>query len=285
MLWVLYSLLSAFSWATADVFTKKLRVDDYTLLLSRFIFAAPFALPLLFLIKIPELNKTFWIVFFLWIPLEILLWVLYIKAIKISPISLVVPFLSFTPIFLILTSFIMLGELPSLIGAIGILFVVVGVYVLNFQDYKKGYLEPFRSIFKEKGCILMIIVAFIASITANQVKILLQNSSLLFFNIIYFPAIAIPLLILSFFLSKNNFKELKLNFKNLFPIGIFFALMIIFHNFAVRLVIVPYMISIKRTSSIFSVFYGHFLFKEKNIKERLIGSVIMLIGAGFIILG
>jgi drug/metabolite transporter (DMT)-like permease len=44
------------------------------------------------------------------------------------------------------------------------------------------------------------------------------------------------------------------------------------------------MISIKRTSSIFSVLYGHFLFKEKNIRERLIGAIIMLVGAALIIL-
>src|SRR3989338_7215807 len=95
---------------------------------------------------------------------------------------------------------------------------------------------------------------------------------------------AISLLIISFFASKRGIVQLKSNFWELFPIGLFFGLMVIFHNFAIRLVIVPYMISIKRTSSIFSVLYGWILFKEKNIKVRLIGAVIMLIGAGLIIL-
>mgnify|MGYP000474666247 CR=1 FL=1 len=58
----------------------------------------------------------------------------------------------------------------------------------------------------------------------------------------------------------------------------------IFNFLAVQLVIVPYMISIKRTSSIFGFLYGKFVFKEKNIKERLTGALIMLIGAGLIIL-
>ena len=49
MLWVLYSLLSAFSWATADAFTKKIsEADDYILMLARFLYAAPFVLLLLF---------------------------------------------------------------------------------------------------------------------------------------------------------------------------------------------------------------------------------------------
>jgi uncharacterized membrane protein len=37
-------------------------------------------------------------------------------------------------------------------------------------------------------------------------------------------------------------------------------------------------ISLKRTSLLFGVMYGALLFKEEKIKERLIGSVIMITG-------
>jgi uncharacterized membrane protein len=96
--------------------------------------------------------------------------------------------------------------------------------------------------------------------------------------------VAITFLIITFFTSRKKIIQLKSNFKGFFFIGLFLGLMTIFHYLAIRLVIVPYMVSIKRTSSIFSVLYGYFLFKEKNIKERLVGALIMLIGAAFIIL-
>ncbi len=285
MLWVLYSLLSAFSWATADVFTKKIsEADDYILMLARFLYAAPFVLLLLFFIAIPTLESGFWLALSFAIPVEVLAWVFYIKAIRISPLSLVVPFLSLTPVFLILTSFVMLGELPTIIGFFGILLVVIGAYILNFKSFSKGILEPFKSILKKKGCVYMIIVAFLFSITSNLGKILVQKSSPLFFSAIYTPLIAILFLIIAFFTSRKKIVQLKSDFRNSFLIGLFFGLMMIFHNLAIRLVIVPYMISIKRTSSIFSVLYGYFLFKEKNIRERLIGTLIMLIGAALIIL-
>jgi drug/metabolite transporter (DMT)-like permease len=130
----------------------------------------------------------------------------------------------------------------------------------------------------------MIIVAFLFSITANLGKILVLKSSPLFFSSIYLPSLAIPFLFIALFTSGEKINQLKSNFNGLFFIGLFFALMTVFHMLAVQLVIVPYMISIKRTSSIFSVLYGHFLFKEKNIKERLLGALIMLIGAVLIIL-
>ena len=109
MLWVLYSLLSAFSWATADTFTKKIfNVDEYILMLARFFYGIPFVL-LLFFIPIPALDASFWSLLLFWIPIEALLWVLYIKAIRSSPLSLVAPLISLTPVFLIFTSFIIRG--------------------------------------------------------------------------------------------------------------------------------------------------------------------------------
>ena len=156
MLWILYSLLSAFSWATADAFTKKIsKADDYVIMLARFLYAAPFVLLLLLFIPIPRLDNSFWFFLSLAIPVETVSWILYIKAIRISPLSLVVPLISLTPVFLVITSFVILGEIPTAIGFIGILLVVIGAYILNFKSLSKGILGPFRFIFREKGCSYM----------------------------------------------------------------------------------------------------------------------------------
>lgn len=285
MLWALYSLLSAFSIATTDAFTKKIspNIDNYLLNLSRFLYASPFVLLLLFFIPIPKLDNTFWLVLGLTLPIEVLAQILYVKAIRVSPLSVVVPFLSLTSIFLVFTSYFMLGELPTFIGFLGILFVVIGAYVLNLNDIKKGVFEPFKSIFKEKGCIYMMIVAFLFSITSNLGKILIQKSSPLFFSSIYVPLLAISFAAIAFFASKEKISQLNFNFKSLFFIGLFFGLSVIFHALAIMLVIVPYMISVKRTNSLFSVFYGYFLFKEKNVMERMIGAIVMLIGTVLIV--
>ncbi len=60
--------------------------------------------------------------------------------------------------------------------------------------------------------------------------------------------------------------------------GIATALATITHYYAIQLVPVPYMISVKRTSLIFSVLYGGLIFKEAHIRLRLIGTSIMLSG-------
>jgi uncharacterized membrane protein len=56
------------------------------------------------------------------------------------------------------------------------------------------------------------------------------------------------------------------------------AIMIVTHLKAISLVEVSYMISVKRLSLIIGVIYGAVFFKETNIKERLLGSAIMVTG-------
>jgi hypothetical protein len=47
---------------------------------------------------------------------------------------------------------------------------------------------------------------------------------------------------------------------------------------------VGYSLALFQTSSLLSVFFGYRYFQEKNIARRLFGSLIMVIGAGCIVL-
>jgi len=60
--------------------------------------------------------------------------------------------------------------------------------------------------------------------------------------------------------------------------GIFYSLMVISHMVAISLAKVAYVISVKRMSLIIGVLYGYLFFKEKNIRERLFGAMLMFIG-------
>jgi len=60
------------------------------------------------------------------------------------------------------------------------------------------------------------------------------------------------------------------------------ALMAITHYSAINMIQVAYMISIKRLSLLFAILYGVFWFHEQNLRERLIGGIIIIAGATFI---
>jgi glucose uptake protein GlcU len=52
----------------------------------------------------------------------------------------------------------------------------------------------------------------------------------------------------------------------------------------VHLTLVPYLIAVKRTSVVMSSLFGFYLFKEKGVRERLIGVVLMVLGAILILI-
>ncbi len=61
-------------------------------------------------------------------------------------------------------------------------------------------------------------------------------------------------------------------------LGFTYSLMVFSHVLALSQIQAAYMISLKRTSIIFGVLYGAWLFKEEKIGERLLGTVIMISG-------
>ncbi len=280
--WVLLSLISAFTLATSDAFTKKAlaKGNEYLVGLFRLLFSLPFLLCLLFFVPAPRLDREFYIAFAFALPLEIAAWVFYIRALKISPLSLTLPFLSLTPVFLIVVSYAILGERVSLQGGIGILCLAAGSYVLHFHEMGKGILEPFRAIIKEKGSVLMIFVAFIYSITSSLGKMAIIHSSPLFFGIVYFIVVTIVFAPIALWMGRHELKGFiaSKQYRGLMFPGLCHAGMVVSHMVAISLIQVAYMISLKRTSVLLAVVYGYFLFNEKHMKERLTGALLMFTG-------
>lgn len=278
-LWILYSILSAWTWSTSDFFSKKVLIlreaDEVYLIGFRYWIAIPFLLPIFFLTRIPHLDPVFWKLQIVWLPVEVIATYLYLRAIKISPLSLTLPLLSLTPLFLLLTSRIILGEISSPRATIGIFLIVVGSYLLYFEKGSEGVIGPFKRFLKEKGSILMLIVAFLYSLTSVFGKILISHSSPLFFSA-YYPIVMT--LVLTPLSLKGGKRELKRGSKDLFWAGFFFAFMILFHMLALYRAKVAYMIALKRLSGVFGVLYGWIFFKEK-LRMRLLAALIMVIGA------
>jgi len=54
---------------------------------------------------------------------------------------------------------------------------------------------------------------------------------------------------------------------------------------ALSLTNVAYMIAVKRLSLLIGIVYGHFLFREEGLRERLVGGGLMVAGVSVIVLG
>lgn len=277
MLWFILALLSGFFDATVYALNKKVlrKLSIYLVpLLGAFI--AGFLLLAISVAAPPAMQKNFFYFVVFGALLNVTGQILLFKALKLEDISLVIPLLSFTPIFLMLTSFLMLNEKINLYGALGIIFTVGGAYTINFEK-KGGIFRPLKELFRNKGSLYAIMAAIWFSITANIDKIVVLKSNVYFGFGIEYLFIGLFLLIICL-LRREKFSKLTGNVPILLLIGIagFFSSLTV--GLALKMQVVPYIISLKRTSILFSVLYGAFIFKEEKIKQRLIAASIMLVG-------
>jgi drug/metabolite transporter (DMT)-like permease len=279
--WFSLSLLAALSLATSDALTKRFFSNLSPLMMGiiRLGYALPWLLAALFFIPWVIPDTTFWFCIAIGLPLEALAFYCYMKALKISPLSLTVPFLAFTPGFIILTGWIILGEEISPGGFYGIILIIVGAYFLNLSKTRYGLLAPLMAIFREPGSRLMLLVSFIYAFTSTIGKLAIIHSNPYFFGITYNMALA---MLMTLFLPAAANAEPVKNLVRRPLIGLILgalvATTIFSHMLAISMTNVAYMISLKRTSLLFGVLYGALWFKEEKITERLTGAIIMITG-------
>lgn len=286
MLWLILTLLTALSESVSNALGKKgaQKVDVLSAAWAQRFFALFILVPLVIVTNsFMPVNSTFWVALLSSAILNTINSIIFFKAVKDSPLSLTLPIVNFTPVFLLITSPIMLGEFPKPLGLLGILTTVVGSYILNLSQKVHGPLEPIFSIFKERGSRLMLLVAFIWSLTSNIQKISVQNSNPILTAFLEGSIILILLTIILIF-QKISFQKIFTNSGLLAPVGITSGLSAIFQMTAISQTIVPNVLAVKRTSTIFGTIWGKLFFKEDKIKERLAGVVIMVLGVILIVL-
>ncbi|MES0447130.1 MAG: DMT family transporter [Desulfobacterales bacterium] len=285
MIWFFLSLAAALSIAARDVSIK-----SYKDLQPREIAALElfWALPALIIgcvfVETPPLDQTFWWTFILSIPINIMAYVLYLNAIKISPISLSVPFLAFTPIFMILTGFWVLGETINLWGGFGTGLIVIGSYILHFKKNQLSFSAPFSAFIHEKGSWYMLIVAVLFAFAAVIGKKAILHSSPLFFSYSFFLVFNVLILMGLFVRGKNNWQKIIRNSPKGLWLGSLLMIHISFHGLAISISTAVYMVAVKRSSILFSVLLSWLILKERDIHYRGLGTLIMFVGMIFITL-
>ncbi|TAG92727.1 MAG: EamA family transporter [Oscillatoriales cyanobacterium] len=284
MTWLILGIFTAFFEALKDVFGKQnlKQSDEYVVAWSLSFFSVIFLIPWVIYTGIPALNSQFWVALLIGGSINAVTALLYIKAIKVSDLSLTVPLVALTPLFMLLTSPLIVGEYPKFFDYIGILLIVIGSYLLNIKEKSQGYLAPFKALVNEPGPKFMLIVAFLWSITSNFDKIGVQNSSPIFWLFSIFGTMSILLLPVLLYKTPNPSRKILKQLPMLAAMGFFNAIGVLCQMQALTLTLVVQVIAIKRTSVLMGVLFGHFIFKEKDIQQRLLGAGIMILGVFFI---
>lgn len=286
MLWLTLSLMTALAAATQDTWIKKhfSHLGAYQMTAFPLFYSLPLFLITAIFIPRPPLDSTYYTCLLVSLPINGLAILLYMRAIRISPLSLTVPYLAFTPVFMLATGFLILNESPNPWGIAGIVFTCAGSYILNIEPGNQHVTEPIKAIFREEGSWLMMLVALLFSLAAVIGKKGILHSSVLFFTVTFFALFSLSMSVLIIGLRKAPLGALARRPLTGLVCGILLYLHAVCHGYAISMVQAAYMISIKRLSILFSIVYGKFVFKETNVRIRFLGACWMLVGAIVIVL-
>jgi drug/metabolite transporter (DMT)-like permease len=288
--WLPITLLCAFSLASADALIKG-GLRDYSaweLSLVRLTLTGLLVSPLLLLQPLPALPLAFWFWVGGIVPLEILAMLLYNRAVRDHPLSQTLPYLAFSPAFVILTGYLLLGEELSGQGLLGILLVVAGAWLLNFKQASwrawRSWLQPLLHIFRHPGSLTMLGVALLYSITAVGSKGAMQYMPPEQFGPFYFFLVGLMLLPILALVRPGALVSVWRRPLPVLGVAALMGLMLLTHFIALNRVEVAYMLAVKRTSLLFGILYGAYLFKEPGLSGHLLAGAVMLCGVALIAL-
>ena len=209
--------------------------------------------------------------------ITIVMW-LYFRALQISPLSMCIPFLAFTPVFLIPSTYIILGQKPQPIKLLGVVLIVVGSLAMHRTLFAVGWLAPVKAVIEYKGSRYMLIVALIFSLTNPLDAKLVAMSDVFTEACCYGIGLCLSFYLLTR-LQKGDFTAAaRGNVKYIALAGAFDAVSLLFQLASYAYIPVVITVSIKRAGIVLSVFAGWVFFRERGITDKVIAATVMFCG-------
>ena len=271
----------------ANVFQKRLGSRELHPLLVNFLTYFLLSLACIFIalaVSWPTLAASFWIY-------SVLAGIagaagngFLVKALQSGELSVLGPVNSYKAVVGIVIGAFLLGEIPNSWGIAGMALIIWGSYfVLDTTEDRFSLV-----LFKRKAIQYRIWAMVLTGIEAVFIKRIILASSVpvafiswcvagAFFSLLFLMLNKLNIVSESKKISSRSITEL---FYLVACVGVMQAAT----NYTFHYMPVGYALSLFQLSTIVSVWLGYRIFKEKDIRKKMIGSVIMIVGSVIIIL-
>lgn len=275
------ALGSTCAWSGLDVVRKRLagELGPATILLGFTAAQVPIHVSATALTGFPDVGPTFLPWTALAAALTLTANILFVRAVRVSPLSLTVPYLSFSPVLTLLFGVIVVDQVPGPWGVVGVVSVAGGALLLNAGD--EGWL---RGVLREPGSRLMLGVAacFSLSSTIDRVAILQSSESLY--------AATLTAMIAGVLVCMPSVRREIRTGGNAMPLLAFGALLtaaaMLLQFVSYRHLFVAYVDAVKRAGgNILAVVSGLVFFGEGHFARRLLAAGLMSAGVALVLLG
>ncbi|MEZ8252300.1 EamA family transporter [Vibrio splendidus] len=268
ILWVLFSVLSAVFLTVKDVSLKKstsrLSVTQSTAVMLFIL--CPICLSTIFTIEKVNYDVNLLIIMLSAATLDAVAMAFYLLALRNGSLAKVVPILCFVPVFQLVLNFVFYNEVPSLFGLIGIIAATF------FMFY--GASSSLMSIIKDKAVYSMVCVSLLWSLSSiihkdgsSQIGAVNWTAHICLVMFLYYSPFLIRIRVST--ISLSNFSAL------IVPALAHLLTLLTFYH-AVSIGNVAFVSSLRRLSTVFSIWIGWYKYNE-TVTNRLCISIFGLI--------
>ena len=295
-LWVIITILAAFSQNLRSTFQKKLQSDlsDIGATNVRFLFGLPFAIIyFLFLHNSYEVTLTSIPNKFILFALiggvsQIIATFLLLKIFNYKNFAVGTTYSKTEPIQALFFSILILGETISYMGVIGIIIGIFGVIFISYKSNKLSYDNKPDSKTSIYLGLLSGALFGIAAVMFRGASLSLNLDNLLYSSgLTLLVALFIQTTLLGIYLIITDKNQILLSYDNLKDctiVGFFGALASICWFYAMSIQNVAYVRALGQIELVFTILMTLIYFKEKISFREIIGICFILIGITVIIL-
>ena len=271
----------------ANVFQKQLTAKQHHPLLVNFLTYLLLAMACIFIatsVHWQQLSSQFWFYSILAGIAGALGNGFLVKALHKGDLSVLGPVNSYKSVVGMIVGIFLLAEIPNVWGLLGVILIVYGSYFVLDTTAERFSL----ALLKKPEIQFRIWAMILTAVEAVFIKkiILASSTTAAFISWCWFGTLFSFLFLLLYKLDikkeigKLNSKDINKYLLLIVCIGIMqFTTTYTFDHMPVG-----YALSLFQLSVIVSVFLGHKIFKEQDIRKKLLGSAIMIIGSVIIIL-
>ncbi len=288
--WLILALVAALGTAGREILVKRARraADEYVVVSWAAAGAGVLLLP--FALRAADgPGAGFWRALLVSGVINAVAALLIARAVYRSDLSLVAPLKSLTPVFMLVTAPLLIGEHVSAAGVAGVVVIVAGAYLLS-EPVGVGVLAPYRALLRDRGAREMLLVAVIFSVSAvvDKVGVLASGPYTWAAALNAFVAAAVGPVALARARRGGRGGPPERGaaaapdeappYADLAGAALVTAVALAAQMTAITMTAAAYVIAVKRTSIFFAVLAGGAFFGESATPRRAVAAAIMLAG-------
>lgn len=273
----------------SNVFQKKLgtHADPRVIIAVTHALLTIACLPVLLFFAPLRLDMAFWENMLVCTALAVGGNTLIVAALKSADLSVLGPLNAYKSVVGLVLGTLLLREFPSVLGVVGILLILGGSFFVLDEPRSRSGRITLAAFSRNRGVQLRFAALVLSAAEAVFLKkaLLLSSPAITF---IFWCALGLPLATLVVWTAFPHNMAVQIaavrsDRTSALLLAVTTGLMQFSTLYTFRVLEVGYSLALFQTSTLLTVLFGYQFFQEQHILRRLIGAIVMIAGAAFIV--